>query len=84
MSRLKPGVTYVYERVDNCVYARESGTSLRILIGRLYDSDSMNQRQTYLAQINAVIEMSYQHDDMKQLLEQLFLLYNLRRTHEPE
>ena len=39
MGTLKPGATYVYERVGNEVYARESGAepSSRRLIGHSYD-----------------------------------------------
>ena len=39
MGTLKPGATYVYERVGNEVYARESGAepSTRRLIGHSYD-----------------------------------------------
>ena len=39
MGTLKPGATYVYERVDNEVYARESGAdpSTRRLMGYAYD-----------------------------------------------
>ena len=39
MGTLKPGATYVYERVGNEVYARESGAepSTRELIGYGYD-----------------------------------------------
>jgi len=37
---LKPGVTYIYERVDGVVYARESGAdpSTRIEVGWDYDT----------------------------------------------
>jgi len=39
MGTLKPGATYIYERVGNEVYARESGAepSTRRLIGHSYD-----------------------------------------------
>lgn len=39
MGRLKPGASYVYERVGNSVYAREAGAdpSTRIEIGYTYD-----------------------------------------------
>ena len=39
MGTLKPGATYVYERVGNEVYARESGAepSTRRLMGYAYD-----------------------------------------------
>lgn len=37
MGTLKPGATYIYERVDDVVYARESGSIVRQEIGRDYD-----------------------------------------------
>jgi hypothetical protein len=39
MGTLKPGATYIYERVDNAVYARETGAdpNTRELIGYGYD-----------------------------------------------
>jgi hypothetical protein len=39
MGSLKPGATYVYERVDDVVYARENGSppSTRKEIGRDYN-----------------------------------------------
>jgi hypothetical protein len=39
MGQLKPGTSYIYERVDNVVYARESGAdpSTRIKVGYEYD-----------------------------------------------
>ena len=39
MGTLKPGATYIYERVGNEVYARESGAdpATRVLIGYGYD-----------------------------------------------
>jgi len=39
MGQLKPGATYIYERVGNEVYARESGAdpSTRVVIGYDYD-----------------------------------------------
>lgn len=37
MGKLKPGATYIYERVDNTVYAREFGSLDREAIGWDYD-----------------------------------------------
>ena len=45
MGTLKPGATLIYERVDNKVYARESGTdpSTRQAVGWDYDPVSGHQ-----------------------------------------
>lgn len=37
MGTLKPGATYIYERVHNITYAREFGKTERKEIGRDYD-----------------------------------------------
>ena len=37
MGSLKPDATYIYERVGDVVYARESGSTTRREIGRDYD-----------------------------------------------
>ena len=40
MGRLKPGATYIYERDGKNIYARESGSLTRELIGYDYPSES--------------------------------------------
>jgi hypothetical protein len=37
MGTLKPGASYIYERVDDVIYARESGSATRIEVGRDVD-----------------------------------------------
>lgn len=37
MGDLKSGAKYIYERVDDVVYARESGSTTRREVGRDYD-----------------------------------------------
>lgn len=46
MGNLKPGATYIYERVDNVVYAREAGAdpNTRFEIGRDYDPRTVDGR----------------------------------------
>ena len=46
MGSLKPGVTLIYERVDNVVYTRESGSdpSTRTEVGWNYDSRTSDGR----------------------------------------
>ena len=46
MGRLKPNTTYIYERVDGVVYAREAGSdpNTRIEIGRDYDPRTSDGR----------------------------------------
>ena len=46
MGQLKPGATYVYESPDGgeSVYAREVGTSERVLVGQSYKSQSLHDQ----------------------------------------
>lgn len=44
MGQLKPGATYIYERADGVVYAREFGSSERKEIGWDYDSRTPDGR----------------------------------------
>lgn len=80
MGTLTPGATYVYERADGRIYAREFGSTERKLIG--YDSavQEYKERRFYMNQMNDVLTMCEQHPDMKDLLEKLFVLYNLKKV----
>lgn len=80
MGSLKPGATYIYERADGKIWAREFGSSQRKLIG--YDSQvqEYKERRFYMNQMNDVLTMCESHTDMKDLLEKLFVLYNLRKV----
>jgi hypothetical protein len=40
MGQLKPSATYIYERVGDEVYAREAGTTDRLLVGETYKARS--------------------------------------------
>jgi hypothetical protein len=39
MGQLKPGATYIYERIGEEIYARETGKTERKLIGYQYEMD---------------------------------------------
>jgi hypothetical protein len=80
MGSLVPGATYIYERVDNRIYAREMGKLERRLVGWT-DSNSIPM-QKYRSEINHVLQMCESDPAMKELLDQLFVLYNLKKTSE--
>jgi len=44
MGNLKPGAKYIYERVDDTVYAREAGETERIEVGWKYDPRTSDGR----------------------------------------
>ena len=82
MGSLKPGATYIYERDGNRIYAREFGSTQRQIVG--YDSNvqEFKERRYYMNHINELLLMCESDLAMRELLEQLFVLYNLKKTHE--
>ena len=86
MGTLTPGATYIYERADGIIYAREFGAdpSTRQVVG--YESgsdyDPMAGRRRLTTQLNEVVRMCETDPVMKEMLDQLFVMYNLKKTHE--
>jgi len=80
MGSLNPGATYIYEREDNRIYAREFGQTKRRLVGWT-DNNSL-PLQEYRSEINQVLTMCETDPAMRELLDQLFVLYNLKKQHE--
>jgi hypothetical protein len=80
MGSLKPSTTYIYERVDNQIYAREMGQIKRQLVG--WTDDTGLAMREYSSKINQVLQMCEHDPAMRELLDQLFVLYNLKKTHE--
>ena len=79
MGSLEPGATYIYERDGSAIYARKFGETDRITVGLTLGGDSPVLRQ-YQSQINAVLVMCETDPAMRELLDQLFVLYNLKKT----
>lgn len=77
LGTLKPGATYVYERVDDRIYAREFGKTKRSLVGWT-ENDSIANRE-YQSNVNGMLAMCETDPAMKELLDQLFVLYNLKK-----
>lgn len=80
MGTLKPGATYIYERVAGSIFAREFGKTERKLVG--YDTNISPEIEAYRSEMNQVLLMCEQDPVMKDLLDQLFVMYNLKKTHE--
>ena len=78
MGTLIPGATYIYERDDNRIYAREFGKTKRELVGWT-DNKSQPMRE-YCSEINQVLQMCERDPAMRDLLDQLFVLYNLKKA----
>jgi hypothetical protein len=84
MGTLTPGVTYIYERADGIIYAREFGKTERQVVGyesgKDYDLSGSNKRM--LSELNEAVRMAETDPVMRELLDQLLVLYNLKKTHE--
>lgn len=78
MGSLTPGATYIYERVDDRIYAREIGKTKRQLVG--WDTDNGLAMRGYRSEINHVLTMCETDPAMRELLDQLFVLYNLKKS----
>ena len=82
MGSLKPGATYIYERAGGIIYAREFGAdaNTRQVVG--YEADDYTisaSTKRLLSQLNDVVAMCETDPAMKELLDQLFVLYNLKK-----
>lgn len=83
MGSLKPGATYIYERTGGIIYAREFGKTKRRIVG--YESEDSHiaaSSKRLLSEMNEVVKMCESDPAMKEMLEQLFVMYNLKKTNE--
>lgn len=84
MGNLKPGVTYIYERNGPTIYAREFGSTDRQVIG--YDMNQENKifgmPQSKVAKILDIQQMSETDPGMRELWNQLEVLYNLKKSND--
>jgi hypothetical protein len=89
MGNLKPGATYIYERVDGVVYAREAGSDplTREAIG--WDSDSYPESAAF----NVLKESNYWRDiivaaksnpTLQEALDRAKIIYELSKKHGKE
>jgi hypothetical protein len=83
MGSLKPGATYIYERADGIVYAREMGADPRARfvvgyeLGKDYDSVKRNK-------INwaDLLEESKNNKALADVLDRVIMLYELGKVNE--
>ena len=78
MGTLTPGATYIYERVAGTIFAREFGKTERRVVG--YTTEMSPEMAMYRSEINQVLLMCEQDPAMRDLLDQLFVLYNLKKV----
>ena len=80
MGKLTPGATLIYERVAGTIFAREFGNTERKVVG--YITDSNPELMAYKSQINDVLIACERDPAMRDLLDQLFVLYNLKKNND--
>lgn len=83
MGSLKPGATYIYERAGGIVYAREFGETKRTVVGYASDNNQLSaSTHRLLSEMNEVVKMCEKDPAMKEMLDRLLVMYNLKKTHE--
>lgn len=84
MGTLTPGATYIYERSEGIIYARKFGETERIVVG--YESgkdyDAVGAKKRMMSELNDIVRMSETDPAIRGLLDQLFVLYNLKKINE--
>lgn len=86
MGSLKPGATYIYERAGSTIYAREFGAdpSTRRVVGYENDDHQISaSSKRMLSELNEVIRMCETDPEMRELLDKLFVVYNLKKKESP-
>ena len=79
MGSLKPGATLIYERANGVIYARESGTSERSVVG--YDT-SGSPEQIHLSEWNDILRASETNPALQEAIDRVKIVYNLSRPNE--
>lgn len=82
MGTLKTGATYIYERANGRIYAREFGQHDRKLVGYEAGAQQTESSRRMMSEMNEVLTMCEKDPAMNHLLEQLLVMYNLKKTHE--
>mgnify|MGYP003335946546 FL=1 len=84
MGTLKPGATYIYERANGVIYAREEGAdpTTRQIVG--YDDDYAvhNQRIDRWTKWRDVLSAADDNPELAELLDRALVLYNLSKKND--
>lgn len=83
MGTLKPGATYIYESDGTRIYAREFGSTERKIVGYDHKQQQTAERRYYMNQMNDILTMCETDPAMKDLLDKLVMLYNLKKSEQP-
>ena len=85
MGNLKPGATYIYERIDDVVYARETGSdpSTRFEIGRDYDPKTKSVREQVLEDKmwGEIRRMALTNPTLQDAVDRVIMIYKLSKEY---
>ena len=85
MGNLKPGATYIYERVDGVVYAREEGSdsNTRFEIGRDYDPKTKSIREQVLEDKmwGEIRRMAQTNPTLQDAVDRVIMIYKLSKEY---
>ena len=87
MGDLTPGATYIYERVDGIVYARESGSTDRTAIGWDYDPRTEDGKPL-ISHIQEkklwgeILRAAKSNPALQEALDRVIIIYKLSQSDE--
>ena len=76
MGSLTPGATYIYERADGILYAREFGKTDRKIIG--YDLDASPEKK-FFSLWSDILKEAETNPALQKALDNVILLYRLSK-----
>ena len=76
MGSLTPGATYIYERSEGRIYARELGKTERTIIG--YDLGSAPEQRN-MTLWNEILKESESNPTLQEALDRVKILYELSK-----
>jgi hypothetical protein len=82
MGKLKPGATYIYERADGVVYARESGSLHREAIGWDADVNPEGEHQKMLKESHQwrdILIAARSNSVLQEAIDRVKILYELSK-----
>ena len=93
MGQLKPGATYIYERAEGIIYAREFGQTTRQVVGyenpSEYDPISGHRIDTILgmdqrrvAELVGMAQAAETNPALQDALDRAIIIYRLSKTNE--
>jgi hypothetical protein len=81
MGSLNPGATYIYERVNGTIYARESGKTDRTVVGydpvQASDSAVSMPPNIVYSQWNKIFRAAETNPALQEALDRAIIIYNL-------